>query len=419
MQILQSFNFIHEILPAGGFGDRNRALSPTKRFVYLDHALTVVLVDELKVRHIQKLEYETVLVMQGGGSLGAYECGVFKTLHRHGISFDVISGTSIGAINAGIIAGSKNGEPSKDLEAFWLEVAETITPYPLPDLARAVVASFLSATYGNPKAFEPVWFWPSYFGSFPYFGPVGQKPYLYELDPLKKTIAKYIDFDRLNGDKKKPRLIATCTDIKDSHSVVFDSWHTKIDADHLAACASFPFYGIKWTEKDGRYLWDGALLSNTPLREVIEASPRHDKRVYIVNLFPHHQEQLPQNLYDTWHRARDIMHTDRTDQNLRASERVSRYLLLLKEMHDILNNVELEEGLKNRFFKIEKEYHQLASERGAIIDDIIKIERSEDVHFLFEDADFSLATIKKLIEQGEKDCELTLKKKQEGDDADR
>jgi NTE family protein len=384
-------------------------------FEYLDQALTTVVVDELKIRHVRKLEYETVLVMQGGGSLGAYECGVFKTLQKHGIRLDVVSGTSIGAINAGIIAGSKNDEPSEDLEAFWLDVAERITPFPLPDLFRAMAASLLSAIYGNPKAFAPTWFAPNNFTFYlPYFGLTGQKAYLYALEPLKKTMSRYIDFDQLNGDQKKPRLIVTCTDIKESEPVVFDNWHMKIDADHLAACASFPFYGIQWTEKDGRCLWDGALLSNTPLREVIEASPRHDKRVYIVNLFPHHQEELPQNLLETWHRARDIMHTDRTDQNVRTSKRVSRYLLLLKEMHDILSNVDLEESLKMRFLKIEKEYHQLARERGAIIDEIIKIERSEDVHFLFEDADFSLATIKKLIEQGEKDSERVLKNHREG-----
>src|SRR5574338_393134 len=80
---------------------------------------------ELKIRHVQKLQYETVLVMQGGGSLGAYECGVYKALSRHGIKFDIVAGTSIGAINAAIIAGSKNDRPEKDLEDFWLEVAET------------------------------------------------------------------------------------------------------------------------------------------------------------------------------------------------------------------------------------------------------------------------------------------------------
>jgi predicted acylesterase/phospholipase RssA len=68
---------------------------------------------ELKIRHSPKLQFETVLVMQGGGSLGAYECGVYKTLARHGIKFDIVAGTSIGAINAGILAGSRSGHPEE------------------------------------------------------------------------------------------------------------------------------------------------------------------------------------------------------------------------------------------------------------------------------------------------------------------
>ena len=93
-------------------------------------------------RDAQKLQSETVLVMQGGGSLGAYECGVYKTLAKRGIKFDIIAGTSIGAINAAIIVGSKNeDEPAKQLENFWLDIAERITPSILPDNLRCRVSS--------------------------------------------------------------------------------------------------------------------------------------------------------------------------------------------------------------------------------------------------------------------------------------
>ena len=67
----------------------------------------------------------------------------------------------------------------------------------------------------------------------------------------------------------------------------------KIDADHIVARAKFPFYGISWIEKDDMYLWDGSLLTNAALREVINASPRYHKIVYIVNLFPNYQKDLP------------------------------------------------------------------------------------------------------------------------------
>jgi NTE family protein len=77
-------------------------------------------------------------------------------------------------------------------------------------------------------------------------------------------------------------------------------------------------------------------------------------------------------------------------------------------MHDIIDESNLEEKLKKRFEKIEPEYHKLAGERGAIIEDIVCIERSEDSHFVLEDADFSLVTIKQLIRQGQEDAERIL-----------
>jgi NTE family protein len=178
-------------------------------------------------------------------------------------------------------------------------------------------------------------------------------------------------------------------------------------ADHLVACAGFPFYGISWTRIDGRYLWDGSLMSNTPLREVISVSPRNDKRVYIVNLFPKEHQELPENMMATWHRARDIIYADRTEHNIKMSRTINRYLALLREMHDVLSNVRLEGRMKERFLKMEQEYHRLV-ERGSIIDQVVKIEWKEQVHFIFEDADFSLQTIKKLIRQGEKEAERVL-----------
>jgi NTE family protein len=365
---------------------------------------------ELKIRHTQKLQSETVLVMQGGGSLGAYECGVYKALSKHGIKLDVVAGTSIGAVNAAIVAGSKNDRPEKDLEDFWLDVAESVTASIIPDNLRAMMSSSFGALYGNSKVFFPMWYMKSSYspsGYFPFRWPL----HLYDISVLKRTLERYIDFSKLN-DKNVPRLIVTCTDIRNSEPVIFDTAKMNLDGDHVVACAGFPFYGIGWTEKGGKYLWDGALLSNTPLREVIGCSPKRDKKVYIVNLFPHIQEKLPENLLDIWHRARDIMHTDKTDHNVRMSKVISRYLLIMREMHDIISNAQLDEELHERFRKLEHEYHRIADERGAIIDEITRIERTEDVPFLFEDADFSLATIKKLIKQGEDDTEKALEQKE-------
>ncbi len=352
---------------------------------------------------MHKIQFETVLVMQGGGSLGAYECGVYKALERHGIKFDIVAGTSIGAINAGIIAGSKSGHPSKDLEDFWLHIAEYVTPTMLSDQMRSYAAWMYSATYGNAGMFVPTWpFLPN-------------SPYLYDLGPLRSTLGRYIDFEKLsphdnsNHHYRLPRLIVTATDIQRSDSVVFDSHRERITAEHLTACAGYPFYGISWTKVNGRYLWDGSMMSNTPLREVIAESPRNDKRVYLVNLFPKHVEDLPQSMLDSLHRARDIMYTDRTDNNIKMSKAVKRYLGLLREMYEFISDMPLDNSKKEKFLQIEKKYHRVARERGAIIENVVKIERREDIPFIFEDTDFSVATIRKLILEGEKDAEQALK----------
>ena len=383
----------------------------------------------MQIRDITTAKQETVLVMQGGGSLGAYECGVYKTLERHGIEFDIVAGTSIGAVNAAIIAGNRDESSAKTLEQFWLSLAERITPSFFADNVRAIFSSMLVSLYGNKNAFEPVWSYPaSLFNYYSIFSSYTRiPPHLYDVKPLEDTLTKFVDFDKINkqhrssissgsvsGNETKrvsPRLIMTCTDIQRSESVTFDSDHIELDAGHVIACTGFPFYGLAWTKKDGLYLWDGSLLSNTPLREVIDASPKNHKRVYIINLFPKIQNELPTNMFDIWHRARDIIHTDKTDHNIHMSKIVSRYLTVMRQMHDLLNNVHMDENMKDAFFQIEKEYHKLATDRGAIIEEITKIERKEDVRYIFEDADFSLTTIQKLIKQGENDAEKILQEK--------
>src|SRR5574337_643611 len=309
-------------------------------------------------KHTGVQESETVLILQGGGSLGAYECGVYKSLHKRKIKFDIVAGTSIGAINATIIACAKN-DPIKDLESFWLDLADSVTPPNLPYNVRSRFSAMYSAVFGNPNAFFPKWFLPSTDYFFPFLW-----PYLYDKTPLMNTLNKYVDFKKLR-EPDSPRLIVTSTDIENARPSIFDSMYDNITADHVLASAGYPFYGISWTRINGRYLWDGTLLNNTPLREVIDASPKHNKNVYLVDLFPH-------------------------------------------EEHVLLDVSSLDENSKTKFSSMQQEYHEIAQERGAIIDQIVRIERKEDSHFLFEDADFSIDTIRNLMENGEKDAILAL-----------
>ena len=384
--------------------------------------------------HSPTLESETVLVLQGGGSLGAYECGVYKGFNKNGIIFDVLAGSSIGAINTSIIASAQNAgidEPSSILEDFWLSLSENMSfpnqflqsPFPFmsSDEMMAIWSSFYSMLYGNPKAFLPRWFNPD---SKDYFMPY-KWTYLYDKIPLKKTLKQYIDIDKLkkidrhrnnnnNKDNKAPsRLIITSTDIQKGEPVIFDSAYSDIDIDKIVACAGYPFYGLRWTEKDGKYLWDGSLLTNTPMLEVLRRSPQINKKFYIVDVFPRQQKELPTNMIEVWHRARDIVFMDKTDKNIEMLKVTEKYLSLIKTIYDILHDdaAKVDQTTKNKLKEIELEYHSLNQKHGASITDLVRIGRREgSLHYLFEDADFSTYRIKKLIAEGEKDVDHILAK---------
>ena len=383
---------------------------------------------------------ESVLVLQGGGSLGAYECGVYKCLYKNQIKFDVLAGSSIGAVNASIICAAQNAgkDVPRLLEDFWLSLAEDISP-PNPfflsapfissDKIMAIWSSMYSSFFGNPKAFLPKWFMPD---SPDYFLP-HKWTYLYDVTPLKRTLKQYIDFDQLkkistsshfrknnsktSGQHKNSRLIITSTDIQKGEPVIFDSAHMDIDADDVMACIGYPFYGIRWSEKNGRHLWDGSLLTNTPMLEVIRRSPQADKKFYIVDVFPRQQKELPSNMIEVWHRARDIIFMDKTDKNIEMLKVNERYIDLLIKMYEIIKSEKaaFDTDILARIKEIEPEYNVLVKRIGRSIKDVIRVGRRETLHYLLEDADFSRYRVKKLIAQGEKDAEHVLAMKYEDD----
>ncbi|HZD36318.1 MAG TPA: patatin-like phospholipase family protein [Nitrososphaeraceae archaeon] len=371
---------------------------------------------------------ERVLIMQGGGSLGAYECGVYKAFTKHNIRFDIVAGTSIGAVNAAIIVGSNDSDPSRNLEEFWLTVAEKTIPSFIPDKLRSELSVIYGFVYGNKNIFQPRWSFPPeilyyYFNS----------PFLYDIKPLKETLTKFVNFDKINewyrsqsssgsaariekaAERREhpPRLIMTCTDIKKGESVRFDSDRTEIDAGQVIACTGYPFYAVSWVEKNGQYLWDGSLLSNTPLKEVYRASPSTSKLVYIANLFPKTQTDLPSNLFGAWHRARDILFSDKTTESraLDTSKVLSKCMNLIRQTLDLLGNNDGNNDMRQIISQIEEEYQEIVSHQGLIVEDMIQVERTERIHYLFEDADFSFLTIKELIRQGEADAEKVLREK--------
>ena len=121
-----------------------------------------------------------------------------------------------------------------------------------------------------------------------------------------------------------------------------------IDVDIIVACAGYPFYGIRWSIIDGKYLWDGSLLSNTPIMDVMRASPHKEKEFYVVDVFPRQQKKIPQNMIEVWHRARDIMFMDKTDENIEMLKTSEKYSNLLKKMYKIIHSDEAKVDKKTK-----------------------------------------------------------------------
>jgi NTE family protein len=375
-------------------------------------------------------EIENVLILQGGGSLGAFACGVFKALVKNDIKIDIVAGTSIGGANASIIASSKEDNPENALEQFWLELAEgdiNSNSYPfmnwslygltnsltsVADYTRNIHSSeiksissfYKSAFFGNKNVFIPRWN-PQYALSDPeYFNP-NKWTYLYDHSPLIKTLEKYVDFNKLqpNGNPNS-RLIISAVNVLTAEPLAFDSSKQQITSKHLLAATAYPKYYFQWIEVEEEvYAWDGSLLSNTPLREVIDASPIKNKRIFLVENYPKNIDKLPANLFEVEHRTRDILFSDKTMHNIKMSKAFTVYLKLINDLYNMLENnfyLQNKEDIRN-FERIRKRYKRISENHGAEIKKTYYITREEKEPHLYENADFSVDVIKNSIKDGE------------------
>jgi NTE family protein len=398
---------------------------------------------------------ENVLVLQGGGSLGAFECGVYKALVKNNINLDIVAGTSIGGINAAIISGSKNKENTGELlENFWLDLSESFIdldklyspvafwpyfmqqpvesfyfPDSIPNKPKEAADSYFkntkeqeikvkqirsyysSAIFGNEKMFKPRWSSEFAMTDPEYFTP--QKwTYLYNHMPLVKTLEKYIDYDKLkpNGNPNA-RLILTAVNVLNAQSLTFDSFKQQISPKHILATSAYPLYNFPWVEVEaGVYAWDGGLLSNTPLREVLDASPINDKRICMVENYPKNIDDLPKNLPEVYHRARDIIFTDKTEHSVTMSKIITRYIAYIEDLYQIIeHNIDKVQIDEKHLKKIRRTYRKYRQEHGAEIKEIYYITRNELFPHLYENADFSPETIKESIKEGEEKTNQAIK----------
>ncbi len=382
----------------------------------------------------KNIKLENVLILQGGGSLGAFGCGVFKALTNNNIKTDIVAGTSIGGINAAIIAGSKDDKhPELALEQFWLELSEGFINldkqgenyFSVPSSSattdaedqaikkKQLMSFYSSAVFGNVKMFQPRWNKENTLSDLAHFAPQNWT-YMYDLSPLIKTLDKYIDYNKLKpGGNPDLRLILTAVNILTAEPLTFDSFEQQIKPKHILATSAYPLYNFPWVEVDnGVYAWDGGLLSNTPLREVIDASPVNDKRICIVENYPKKVNALPKNLPEVYHRARDIIFSDKTEHNIAMARVISRYLGYIEELYNVLeNNIDRINIDQKHLNQIRRKYKKYKQERGAEIKEIIYVTRDEPYPHMYENADFSPEAIKGSIKEGETKTNEVLKER--------
>jgi len=258
---------------------------------------------------------QVVLVLQGGGALGAYQVGVYQALHEAGVEPDWIIGTSIGAINAGLIAGSKPQDRLARLEEFWRRVK---SPYSIPQFPDfSDVWSYWSTLLGGISGFfkpNPLAFWSMHFP----WG-VDQAAY-YSTVSLRETLAELIDFSIIN--KGSPRLTVGAANVQTSMMRYFDSRQSEIGTEQIMASGALPpaFPAICI---DGEYYWDGGILSNTPTEVIFDDCPRRDSLIFAVHLW-NPIGPVPRSIWEVFHRHKDIQYSSRIASHISRQQQTHR-----------------------------------------------------------------------------------------------
>jgi NTE family protein len=268
---------------------------------------------------------QVVLVFQGGGALGAYQAGVYQALHESGIEPDWIIGTSIGAINASLIAGNEPDNRVERLEEFWRRMRRKefwgLSHWP----GLADTTSYWSTLLGGiPGFFEPN---PLAFLGAHY--PLGRdNAGFYSTAPLEKTLTELVDFALVK--RCMPRLTVGAAHVRSSQIRYFDSRGTAISVRHVMASGALPpaFPAVRI---DGELYWDGGILSNTPTEAIFDDNPRRNSLIFAVHMWnPMGVE--PETIWEVLHRQKDIQYSSRVANHIAKQRQVHKLRHVVSEL---------------------------------------------------------------------------------------
>jgi NTE family protein len=274
-----------------------------------------------------------VLVLQGGGALGSYQAGAYQALCHCDFEPEWIAGISIGAINAAIIAGNPREKRVGRLKEFWEMVSAPVpwNPVTKGDRGRAFfneTSAALIAAFGVPGFFTPRFppapLWPQ---GFP------QSQSYYDTAPLRATLERLVDFDRIND--LTTRLSVGAVSVTTGNFKYFDNFEfkklgKKIGPEHIMASGALP-PGFPSIEIEGEHFWDGGIASNTPLDYVLDEETSQDLLIFQVDLFSA-RGPLPVSLLEAAEREKDIRFSSRTRMNTDKNKQVHNARMALREL---------------------------------------------------------------------------------------
>jgi len=268
-------------------------------------------------RNTRKHAFERIaLLLQGGGALGSYQAGVYEAMAEANIHPDWVSGISIGAVNAALIAGNAPEHRVEKLREFWDTItAPPLGPFGIPynpfiqnldehthrllNQARA----FGIMLHGTPGFFSPR---PPLMPFLP-TRDAGEVSY-YDVSALKATLERLVDFDRINS--REMRFSVGAVNVRTGNFIYFDNATTRIRAEHVVASGALP-PGFPAVEIDGEFYWDGGLVSNTPLQWMLDQRPRQDTLALQIDLWSARGE-MPRDVIEVESRIKDIRYSSRT-----------------------------------------------------------------------------------------------------------
>ena len=436
-------------------------------------------------------EKQRVLILQGGGALGAYDAGVFEALFdklskedTNRPLFDIIAGTSAGAINAALLVSyfrdNKTWKGAADrLTNFWrsssIDLSEEVDFWIRwwneehkddPGAASYEAARrYYSTKYLLQNGAEEKFPKPNIILDSKFFDNYSTFPnniwIRYHKDFLRKNIESF-DFPiSTSYEKGEPRLLVVGTNVKDGSTVTFDSYPTRsesgyyhsitprgyskhtvrlgggVELAHVVASSSIPLF-YEFEEIDGAEFCDGGVLSNTPLREVLQAhrdywykdvgGKKSDSKIpnleiFIVGVWPskgRYSVEHQSNFDEVKERLYDINLSDKTIYDEKVAIIISDYVDIIKQVADLalssVGNKEKKDSLEKGINSI---YDNLAQSRGrdgerrryrsliqgrTMISSITRIECKADRDSISNKAfDITRTTIGNLIAQGRRD----------------